>query len=100
MRELIPAAALFASLLLRGNRRSKGGCFLGVDWKRGAGGGPIFKQMDEIHLWQWRYTDQFGKRRIFPCRLSVEDAKRLHNAERVLQVLRLGAATVVSRYEP
>jgi hypothetical protein len=38
---------------------------------------------DEIHLGQWRYTDGFGKRRIFPCRLSVEDAKRLQGAERV-----------------
>jgi hypothetical protein len=26
---------------------------------------------------------RFGKRRIFPCRLSVEDAKRLRDAERV-----------------
>jgi hypothetical protein len=89
MRELIPAAALFASLLLRGNRRSKGGCFLGVDWKRGAGGGPIFKQMDEIHLWQWRYTDQFGKRRIFPCRLSEEAAKRLRDAEKIQDTLEI-----------
>lgn len=36
-----------------------------------------------LHLWQWRYTDDFGKRRIFPCRLTDEDAKRLRNAERV-----------------
>jgi hypothetical protein len=38
---------------------------------------------DEIHLWQWRYTDEFGKRRVFPCRLTAEDAKRLKDAERV-----------------
>jgi hypothetical protein len=25
---------------------------------------------DEIHLWRWEYTDDFGKRRIFPCRLA------------------------------
>ena len=39
--------------------------------------------MDELHLWQWRYTDQFGKRRVFPCRLSEVDAKHLRGAERV-----------------
>jgi hypothetical protein len=31
--------------------------------------------MGEIHLWQWRYTDDFGRRRIFPCKLTEEDAK-------------------------
>jgi hypothetical protein len=36
-----------------------------------------------IELWQWRYTDDFGKRRVFPCRLSVEDAKHLRDAERI-----------------
>jgi hypothetical protein len=39
--------------------------------------------MGEVHLWQWRYTDQFGKRRIFPCRLTEEDAKHYRDAERV-----------------
>ena len=37
----------------------------------------------EIELWQWRYTDDFGKRRVFPCRLSVEAAKHLRDAERI-----------------
>ena len=37
----------------------------------------------EIQLWQWRYTDDFGKRRVFPCRLTDEDAKHLRDAERV-----------------
>jgi hypothetical protein len=37
----------------------------------------------ELHFWQWRYTDEFAKRRIFPCRLSEQDAKRLKDAERV-----------------
>jgi len=38
----------------------------------------------EIRLWQWRYTDEFGKRRVYPCRLTEEDAKqRLRDAERV-----------------
>jgi hypothetical protein len=38
---------------------------------------------DELHLWQWPYTDQFGKRRVYPCRLTEEDAKHLRDAERV-----------------
>jgi hypothetical protein len=38
---------------------------------------------DELHLWQWRYTDEFGKRRVFPCRLSEEDARHLKDTERV-----------------
>jgi hypothetical protein len=29
----------------------------------------------EIHL--WRYVDQFGKRRIYPCKMTEEAAKRL-----------------------
>lgn len=37
----------------------------------------------QIQLWQWRYTDDFGKRRIFPCRLSEADAKTLRDAEKV-----------------
>jgi hypothetical protein len=37
----------------------------------------------ESPLWQWRYTDDFGKRRVFPCRLSEEDAKHLKDAERI-----------------
>ncbi|HZO03165.1 MAG TPA: hypothetical protein VFB93_18365 [Burkholderiales bacterium] len=37
----------------------------------------------EIRLWQWRYTDEFGKRRIFPCRLSEENGKQLKDAERI-----------------
>jgi hypothetical protein len=36
-----------------------------------------------VKLRQWHYTDDFGRRRIFPCRLIVEDAKRLRDAERV-----------------
>jgi hypothetical protein len=39
--------------------------------------------MDEVHIWQWRYTDDFGKRRVFPCRLTEEGAKRLKDAERI-----------------
>jgi hypothetical protein len=39
--------------------------------------------MGEIHLWQWRYTDDFGKRRVRPSKLSFEDAKRWPDAERV-----------------
>jgi hypothetical protein len=39
--------------------------------------------MREVHLWQWRYTDEFGKRRVFPCRLTEEGAKRLKDAERI-----------------
>ena len=38
---------------------------------------------DELHLWQWRYTDEFGKRRVFPCRLTEEAGKKLKDAERV-----------------
>jgi hypothetical protein len=45
--------------------------------------------MDEIHLWQWRYTDHFGKRRIFPCRLSEEAAKRLRDAEKIQDTLEI-----------
>lgn len=31
-------------------------------------------------VWSWLYTDQFGTRRIYPSKLSVEDAKRLRDA--------------------
>ena len=40
----------------------------------------------DLKLWQWRYTDQFGKRRVFPCRLTEQDALHLHklrDAERI-----------------
>ena len=36
-----------------------------------------------LELWKWQYTDENGKRRIFPCRLTEEDAKRLEHAERL-----------------
>jgi hypothetical protein len=36
-----------------------------------------------VKLWQWLYVDQFGKRRIFPCRLTAEGAKHLRDVERV-----------------
>lgn len=36
-----------------------------------------------IELWSWRYTDRFGKRMVFPCKLTPEDAKNLRDAERV-----------------
>jgi hypothetical protein len=26
--------------------------------------------MDEIHLWQWRFTDEFGKRRVTSWRMT------------------------------
>jgi hypothetical protein len=42
--------------------------------------------MNELCLWQWRYTDEFGKRRIFPCRLTGEGARHLRDAERVRRV--------------
>jgi hypothetical protein len=41
-----------------------------------------FQVKDELRLWKWRYVDQFGKRRIYPCRLSEEDANHLQGAER------------------
>ena len=28
------------------------------------------RAMREVHLWQWRYTDEFEKRNVFPCRLT------------------------------
>ena len=37
----------------------------------------------QVELWQWRYTDDFGKRRVFPCRLSEEDGRRLRDVERI-----------------
>jgi hypothetical protein len=36
--------------------------------------------MDE--LWTWLYTDELGKRRIYPGRLSEDEAKRLKDATR------------------
>jgi hypothetical protein len=36
-----------------------------------------------IELWQWQCTDQFGKRRIFPCLLTAEQAKHYQDAERI-----------------
>jgi hypothetical protein len=30
--------------------------------------------MEELHLWRWRYTDDFGRRRIFPCLLTEQNA--------------------------
>jgi hypothetical protein len=37
--------------------------------------------MDE--LWTWLYTDELGKRRIYPGKLSEEEAKRLKDATRL-----------------
>ena len=39
--------------------------------------------MDDIRLWQWRDTDQFGKRRIFPCRVNEVNGRQLKDAERI-----------------
>jgi hypothetical protein len=37
-----------------------------------------------IELWQWRYTDDLGKRRIFPCRLADHQGREaIADAERV-----------------
>ena len=33
-----------------------------------------------VELWSWLYTDELGKRRIYPSKLSLEDAKRLRDA--------------------
>ena len=44
---------------------------------------------DELHLWQWRYTDEFGKRRVFPCRLTEEAGKKLKDAERVEGIIEI-----------
>jgi hypothetical protein len=33
-----------------------------------------------VELWSWLYTDELGTRRIYPSKLSVEDAKRLRDA--------------------
>lgn len=50
-----------------------------------------------LHLWQWAYTDEFGKRRVFPCRLTEEDGKTLKNAERVEGSLRGHGLLAMSR---
>lgn len=34
-------------------------------------------------LWTWLYTDELGKRRIYPGKLSEEEAKRLKDATRL-----------------
>lgn len=44
--------------------------------------------MDE--LWTWLYTDELGKRRIYPGKLSEEDAKRLKDATRLEGTLEVG----------
>jgi hypothetical protein len=31
-------------------------------------------------MWSWLYTDELGTRRVYPSKLSVEDAKRLKDA--------------------
>jgi hypothetical protein len=33
-----------------------------------------------VELWSWLYTDELGKRRIHPSKLSLDDAKRLRDA--------------------
>lgn len=38
---------------------------------------------DYVHLWQWLLTDDFGKRRVFRCRLTEEDAKHYKDAEKM-----------------
>jgi hypothetical protein len=32
--------------------------------------------MGEIHLWQWRFTDEFGKRRITSWRMTEKNTVR------------------------
>ena len=44
--------------------------------------------MDE--LWTWLYTDELGKRRIYPGKLSDEEAKRLKDATRLESTLEGG----------
>jgi hypothetical protein len=43
----------------------------------------------ELQLWKWWYTDQFRKRRVFPCRLTAEDAKHYKDAERIKGTLEI-----------
>jgi hypothetical protein len=31
--------------------------------------------MDEIHLWRWRFTDEFGKRRVTSWRMTENTAR-------------------------
>jgi hypothetical protein len=45
--------------------------------------------MDE--LWTWLYTDELGKRRIYPGRLSEDEAKRLKDATRLEGSLQVGS---------
>lgn len=45
---------------------------------------------DEIHLWVWRYTDDFGKRRTTRYLLTEEEAKqRLRDPEKVPHTLEI-----------
>ena len=32
--------------------------------------------MDELHLWQWQFTDENGKRRVTSWRMSEEDVRQ------------------------
>ena len=39
--------------------------------------------MDEIHLWRWRYTNEFGKRVESRWHMSEESAARYKDAEKI-----------------
>jgi hypothetical protein len=38
---------------------------------------------DEVHLWLWEYTDEFGKRRRSTWRMTEEQAKAYRDAVKV-----------------
>jgi len=44
-----------------------------------------------VELWRWRFTDDFGRRRLYPCRLSEADASTLRDAEKVAGSLEVRA---------
>jgi hypothetical protein len=39
--------------------------------------------MGAVHLWRWRYTDQFEKRKVYPCALSEENGRHLRDPEKI-----------------
>jgi hypothetical protein len=59
--------------------------------------------MNEISLWRWRYTNEFGKRVESRWRMTEEDAAAHRDAERIdgtLEIRNSGGSTSAFQRSP
>jgi hypothetical protein len=63
--------------------------------------------MDEIHLWRWRFTDEFGKRRVTSWHMTEAEVREYahvyKDAEKVegsLEIRKIQGSTSAWQHSP